>query len=220
MKAFIDTNVLLDVLACRDPFYADSAIVTLRSRTTAEVAIVSDHLGKNAYDGETFAEESWWTKFMMGAFVPAVAEEYGCQFIDITTPWKTYLETNALASSALLKDGIHPNEHGCFLMSELVKRELVYRPDHPKDEWEGLVVDHQVDFKNGKLTLTFTGNRVDLLAAPGDDAAVFDVRIDGKKPSEFPSCYTFTRSSGCPVSTGPPSCASTGRRCGSWKTGH
>ncbi len=173
-------------------------IHTLRSRTTAEVAIVSDHLGKKAYDGKTFAEEDWWGKFMMGTFVPAVAKEYDCQFIDITTPWKTYLESNGLPSSALLKDGIHPNDHGCFLMSELVKRELVYLPDHPRDEWQDLVVEHEPEFRDGKLRLTFTGNRIDLLAAPGDNAAAFDVRIDGKKPSEFPTCYTFTRTSGCP----------------------
>jgi predicted nucleic acid-binding protein len=34
MNVFIDTNVLIDVLAKREPFYADSACARIRQRTT------------------------------------------------------------------------------------------------------------------------------------------------------------------------------------------
>jgi hypothetical protein len=51
-----------------------------------------------------------------------------------------------------------------------------------------------VSWKGGKLVLPFEGNRVDLLcrdaADPTPPAAV---RIDGKRPSEFPELYAPTR---------------------------
>lgn len=198
------------------PFYPDLVIFhvygahkeyqeiihTLRSRTTSEVAIVSDHLGANEYDGKEFLSPGDWNNFMRKTFVPAVAKEYRAQLIDITTPWKEYLQKNNLTSQALLSDGIHPNDHGCFLMSELVKRELVYLPDHPKDEWKGLVKEYKigkdVKFEKGKLTFEFEGNRVDVVAGNGDNPVALDVKIDGKKPSEIKSCYAFTRTSGSP----------------------
>ncbi|MEB2782253.1 hypothetical protein U3A58_17815 [Algoriphagus sp. C2-6-M1] len=198
------------------PFYPDLVIFhvygahkeyqeilhNLRSRTTAEVAIVSDHLGAEEYDGKEFHEPSDWDKFMRKTFVPAVADEYKAQLIDITTPWKQYLKSNNLTSQDLLNDGIHSNDHGCFLMSELVKRELVYLPDLPKDEWKDLVKEYVVGkdakFKKGKLILDFDGNRVDVVAGEGPKSAILDVKIDGKKPSEIIGCYTFTRTSGSP----------------------
>lgn len=198
------------------PFYPDLVIFhvygahkeyqeiihTLRSRTTAEVAIVSDHPGAKEYDGKEFSALSDWDNFMRNTFVPAVAKEYKARLIDITTPWKEYLQKNNLASQALLRDGIHPNDHGCFLMSELVKRELVYLPDHPKDEWKDLVKEYKigedVKFKKRKLNFEFEGNRVDVVPGNGDNPVPMDVKIDGKKPSGIKSCYTFTRTSGSP----------------------
>jgi hypothetical protein len=198
------------------PFYPDLVIFhvygahhryqdiihTLRSRTTAEVAIVTDHLGAREYVGGELKDPGWWKTFMRGTMVPAVAEEYNAEYLDVTTPWIQYLKSNELDSQALLKDGVHPNDHGCFLMSRLVERRLVHRPESPDDEWKNLVttceVGEDVTFHDGKLTLEFEGNRVVALPAPGEHAAALEVRIDGKKPSEFIECYTHTRTSGCP----------------------
>ena len=55
-------------------------------------------------------------------------------------------------------------------------------------------VGKDVDWKDGRLTLPFEGNRVDVLAAKTDGKpAAVAVRIDGKKPSEFPGAYRITR---------------------------
>ena len=58
-------------------------------------------------------------------------------------------------------------------------------------------VGKDVAWQNGKLTLPFEGNRVDVVLKPGD-AAPAQVRIDGKKPSEIPELYTFTRALATP----------------------
>lgn len=95
------------------PFYPDLVIFhvygahkeyqeiihNLRSRTTSEVAIVSDHLGAKEYDGKEFYDPGDWDNFMRKTFIPAVAKEYKAQLIDITTPWKEYLKSNNLTST-------------------------------------------------------------------------------------------------------------------------
>ena len=48
---------------------------------------------------------------------------------------------------------------------------------------------------NGKLTLDFKGNRVDVIAGDGDPVDL-DVRIDGRPPSQRPESYYFTRANG------------------------
>lgn len=174
-----------------------------RSRTTAEIAIVTDHLGSKEYDGKEFHSAGEWKEFKRNIFVPLVAEEYDAQLIDITTPWKQYLFTNNFTSQNLLKDGVHPNDHGCYLMSTLVARELVYLADQqPKPKYQNMVREYligkDVKFEAGQLTLEFTGNRIDLIAADKENTATLEVFIDGKKPSEFINTYYHGRSSGCP----------------------
>ncbi|HYW80691.1 MAG TPA: hypothetical protein VE890_14015 [Thermoguttaceae bacterium] len=188
----------------------EDLIATIRRRTAAEVVIWTDHLGA----GETLNEagvyeDQGWTKFMAG-FLPATAEKYDCGFIEIREPWKKYLLENHLKPPALLKDGIHPNDHGGYLIAQLLQRQLVYRPDLGFGPSEGLVkeyvVGEDVQWKDGVLELPFDGNRVDLIPAahtddrgtdnrnPSDRRAV-EVRIDGKRPSEFSGCYAHTRPS-------------------------
>jgi hypothetical protein len=86
-------------------------------------------------------------------------------------------------------------------MAELLKRYLVYLPEAPRAEWEGLVrtyeVGKDVHWEGGQLRLEFEGNRVVALAG-GEAGGRAKVLIDGKKPSEHPECYTVTRPSGTP----------------------
>ena len=174
-----------------------------RSRTTAEIAIVTDHLGSKEYDGNEFHSPGDWKEFKRNTFVPLVAAEYDAQLIDITTPWKQYLVSNQFTSQDLLKDGVHPNDHGCYLMSTLVARELVYLPDEqPLEKYQNMVRDYEVGkdvkFKNGQMSMEFSGNRVDLIAADVTNSNKLEVLVDGKKPSEFINGFYHGRSSGCP----------------------
>jgi hypothetical protein len=132
-------------------------------------------------------------------FLPQAAAKYGCGLADNRAGWIDYLKDNHLEPKALLKDGVHLNAHGNYLMAQLVERNLVYRPDLPRDEWQNLVktfeVGKDVSWKDGKLTMEFDGNRVDAIAGNNGDghSPPATILIDGKKPSEFPGCYAITR---------------------------
>ena len=118
--------------------------------------------------------------------------------MDIRGQWLDYLKTNKLEPKALLKDGVHLNAHGNYLMAKLVERYLKYRPDLPDNEWKNLVrtyaVGKDLAWKHGQLTLSFDGNRVEVLPAqPLGSPVAARIRIDGKKPSDFPGTYCITR---------------------------
>ena len=182
----------------------EEIIANARKRTTAEIAICTDHLGaeEKPNDQGVFVNQGW-TKTMM-EFVPKVAETYGAEIFDLREAWKRYVITNRLKPQALLRDPIHLNEYGNFLYAELVKRQLVYNPALSQDPWKDLVktyvVGKDVNWKDGKLTLEFDGNRVDAIAdEPADGkSGKAQVRIDGQRPSERNECFAFTRPSpGC-----------------------
>ena len=101
----------------------------------------------------------------------------------------------------LTVDGAHLNDQGNFLMARLVGAYLVTRPryDDPAADREvrDLTLDRDVQWDGGRLTVPFTGNRIDVLAAPGATGSA-DVLIDGRKPSTFPELYQPTRVSGYP----------------------
>jgi hypothetical protein len=139
----------------------------------------------------------WWDNLMNHTLLPGIAKKHGCGLVDIRGPWLEYLKTNKLEPKDLLKDGVHLNDHGNFLMAELVKRYLVHKPNLAVPAAETIKtfeVGKDVQWKDGKLVLEFEGNRVDVIAAKGAGSAC-SVLIDGKKPSEFPGCYAITRPS-------------------------
>ena len=179
----------------------EQLIKAVRSRTTAEVLMQKDHVTRwpPAVIDERQDKGMWWDNLMNHHLLPEIARKYGCGLADIRGPWLDYLKANHLEPKALLKDDVHLNDHGNFLMAELIKRDLVYRPDLADDEWVGLArtveVGKDVAWDNGTLTLEFEGNRVDAIADPSSVGTTAPARIlvDGKKPSEFPAVYRITR---------------------------
>ena len=195
------------------PFYPDLMILHVygsngeyeqlirntRSRTTAEVLMLTDHLTQwpPAVIDEKKDKGSWWDDFMNRQFLPETARKYGCGLAENRGAWIDYLKANHLEPRALLKDGVHLNDHGNYLMAELVKRYLVYRPELGDSSWRDLVrtvelgAGKEPSWNDGVLKLEFEGNRVDLIAEaspPANSArARIAIRIDGKKPSEFPA---------------------------------
>jgi hypothetical protein len=67
------------------------------------------------------------------------------------------------------------------------------RPD-PVRSYE---IGRDLQWTNGRLRVEFEGNRVDAIAGPGGayHAALAEVWIDGKRPSEMPELYFITRPS-------------------------
>lgn len=190
----------------------EQIIQGIRSRTAAEVLMQLDHVaGKWPQDkpDEKADKGLWWDWMMNHQFLPEIAKKYNCGLVDVRTPWLDYLHSNHYEPKQLLKDGVHLNAQGNYLMAQLVGRYLVYRHDLPDAAWKDLAHTHSVkaaDWKAGKLTIEFEGNRVDLLpiepkkkegTPQGGNARIL---IDGKKPSEFPGAYRISRPSPGPWS--------------------
>jgi hypothetical protein len=183
----------------------ESIIANVRRRTTSEIAFHSDHitwLPKVPFlDDKNQRETYEWHNSHSTEWLPAIAQKYGCESIEIREPWKQYLRDNWLKPKDLLSDDIHLNDWGNFLLASLVKRQLRYNPKFPNTLWKDLVktyvVGKDVTWKNGKLILEFEGNRIDVIAAKPTDGKSHSARIliDGKKPSQFPELYSITRPS-------------------------
>lgn len=178
----------------------DEIIHRVRSRTTSEVLMQTDHVTQwpPAVPDDKTDKGMWWDNLMNTQFLPGIAQKYGCGLAQIRNPWLRYLKENHLDPPALLKDGVHLNDKGNALMAALVSRNLVYRPDLPPSADKAVLTlpVRGKDWQSGKYTLPFTGNRLDVLLAPpknGANETAFEVRIDSKKPSEFPGCYAVTR---------------------------
>ncbi|MEO8352421.1 MAG: SGNH/GDSL hydrolase family protein, partial [Chthoniobacteraceae bacterium] len=173
-----------------------------RERTCAEILMQTDHVTKPADLTEETdpakvpIQSGKWDAFMNHNWLPSLAKKYGAELCDQRALWKAYLTENKLEPKALLKDDVHLNAHGEWLMAECVKANLRYDPKlgpSPAEDWvKTYEVGKDVRWADGMLRLDFEGNRVEVICKPGT-AAPAAVRIDGRKPSEFAELYGFTR---------------------------
>ncbi len=186
VSSFYPDLVLLHVYG--DPVYYDSVLYTIRSRTAAEVAIMTDHyIGPNQ-----------WSDTMSYHLLPSLADRYSCEMINIRDSWKQYLEQTNLKPAALLSDGIHLNRYGNLVMAELVKKIFVYNPNFPADPF-GLsrtyTIGADIRFNGKVLTMPFYGNRIVIKSEKeyfpkGDSLRVL---VDGNPPSSYQGTYFMTR---------------------------
>jgi hypothetical protein len=154
-----------------------------------------DHATKWPVENPEQKHPLWWDHMMNNVFLPQLAKKYGCGLADVRGRWLEYLKSHGLEPKALLSDDVHLNDHGCFVMAEIVKRYLVHKPAPPKDEAvRSYQVGKDVSWQGSTLKLEFEGNRVDLVAGAGPSGTA-QIRIDGRKPSEHPECIAFTRTS-------------------------
>lgn len=192
----------------------ENIIRRTRERTTAELLIQTDHVTKDTdlteetNPAKLRPDGKIWNQFMNYLFLPGVIKTYGCGVVDQRNLWKDYLKQTGLPAKALLRDGVHLNPHGCFVMSEMVKAALVRREDTKIDPMncdtvKTLAVGKDVAWKEGKLVVEFEGNRIDAIVKQGE-AAPAAVTLDGKKPSELAELYGVTRALPKPGGKWPP----------------
>ncbi len=213
--------VIFHVYGAHDDY--ERIIRAIRERTTAEILIQTDHLRR---DDDPVKEEtnpakitrtketwnSWWNY----VFLPEIAQKYGAELVNQRELWKAYLRDHQLTPGALLKDQVHLNEHGNYLMAEIVKAYLRHDPKLKSDSDTGSITTYQVGkevrWRNGKLTLPFDGNRLDVIVkdvivkdviGKNGSAKPVTITIDGQKPSAFPDLYGFNRVTHYPNSTWP-----------------
>lgn len=186
IPAFYPDLVIFHVYG--DHLKYEEILKLIRTRTTAEILMQLDHVTKWPVEKPEQKDPMWWDHMMNDVFLPGHAKKYGCGLADVRGQWLEYLKAHSLEPKALLKDDVHLNDHGCFVMAEIVKRYLVHKPDLLTEASRSLVRS----IAPGKGKIEFEGNRVDVVVG---GAGTAEVRIDGRKPSEFPECVAFTRTS-------------------------
>ncbi len=138
-----------------------------------------------------------------------LGEELHCEVADVRTGMQNYLAKHRIVVQDTLRDTVHPNELGNFLLAELVKPHLRYRPGSEVNGSGNLVQDIPIGDErvkwgpDGSIRLAFIGNRIDVIAAPVASEASARVLIDGKAPSTFPELYYHARPSPTPVAGRP-----------------
>ena len=192
----------------------ENIIRRTRERTTAEILIQTDHATADDQQNEETdpakiqISGKVWNSFMNYKFLPGIVTKYECGMVDQRNLWKQYLKDQNISAPKLLRDGVHLNAHGCYLMAEFAKAYLIHRDDAKLDPMNCATVktfsagSPQLAWKDGKLVLEFEGNRIDAVFSEGSGSAA-TILIDGKKPSKIPELYGFTRALPKPGSKWP-----------------
>ncbi|MFT3927516.1 MAG: hypothetical protein QM778_33595 [Myxococcales bacterium] len=195
--------------------YAD-IIRRTRERTTSEILLLTDHvtrvedLTEPLDPARVQMRASEWSAFMNVLWLPSVAERFETAICDQRASWKAYLTRHHLAPSDLLRDEIHPNAHGDWLIGSCVN-DCLHRDRgvgrSAAEEWvQWLEVGRAMQWRDDLLEVEFEGNRVDAvfeaglrknasLSASGELASesTIGVTIDGRSPSDWQELYGFTR---------------------------
>lgn len=188
----------------------ENIIRRVRERTCADILLQTDHItSDSSLTEETDLSKlspAKWDPWMNHIFLPTTATKYGACRADIHELWKTYLKDQHLKASDLLKDGVHLNAQGEWLMADLLKDYLAPLPPKagydPMNDSRVRTVAVSLPANGNALRLEFTGTRADLIfkQKAGGNVAVL---VDGSKPSAIPALYTFTRVSAFPASDWP-----------------
>lgn len=213
---FYPDLVIFHVWSGVETGHQEEIIRRIRQRTTAEVLLWTSNLRWPASvppDGDpehpdVVAKDSQDQAISDLYF--RLGKELGCEVADVRGGMRRYLEKHGKVVKDTLRDTVHPNELGNFLIAELVKPHLRYDPTFPVDSWKDLATEISLDDPrvkregDGSVTLAFEGNRVDLLPAVGaPEGTGATVLLDGKPPSSFPELYYHARPGPTPVAGRP-----------------
>ncbi len=182
----------------------ESIIARLRAQTTAEIMLISDHItwlpsGTSEDSFDELKRFQWHNQHSL-EWLPAIADKYGCELLELRAPWTAYLTENSLEPQDLLKDQVHLNERGSELMASLIEKRLTYDPSL-SPALPATTVQFQKTFppsqwRDGKFEATFEGNRVTaFLHQSAASSPKVEFFIDGQRPSQYPDSYAVTRSS-------------------------
>jgi len=213
---FYPDLVIFHVWSGVESGHQEKIIRRIRERTTAEVLLWTSNLrwpssvppDGNPQHPDVLATDG--DDQAISDLYQRLGKELYCEVADVRTGMQRYLEKHSLVVKDTLRDTVHPNELGNFLIAELVKPYLRYDPSFPSGKWKTLVTDIPVDSPqvkhgdDGSLTLPFDGNRIDAItSSSAKGKAEATVLLDGKAPSQFPELYYHTRPSPTPVAGRP-----------------
>ena len=176
-----------------------------RERTTAEILLQNDHVGRMSDMDEELDPSKLsmkqWSSWFPNVFIPSMAEKYHTGMVQQRALWKLYARQVNVDPRNLTVDGCHLNEQGNWLMSGLVSAYLVRRPLYDEPDVDRQIRDYLPGtdwaWQENTLVLPFVGNKIDMIPRAGSSGSV-RVFIDGKKPSLLPELYNTSRVSGFP----------------------
>lgn len=170
-------------------------IRTIRRRTAAEVALMTDHVTAKQ-ENHAYRDRRSFKK------LPALCRKYDLACIDVRGAWKTYLRQNDLDPAALTEDDVHPNPRGNAVMAGIVTDYLdrAAALSDARGPASARAPSMQTTYRAGEdfafhsdtARVDFTGRRVELVLHE-DRAGPLNVRIDGQTPSRFAGCWVPTR---------------------------
>jgi len=150
----------------------------IRENTTAEIMLQTDH----------YCGENEYMQIMPHEYLPEIAERYDAYLCDLRTPWEKYIKENNLNPLVLLTDDVHLNEYGQTFMLEIMKQYFVCNKNGKEIVREKTIPITSKNWTNGKVTIPFDGNRVEIITQNGKIPPV-NILIDGKKPSDILDAY-------------------------------
>jgi len=100
----------------------DPLIEWMRTNTSAEVLIQSDHISDNPD-----AAMKWHDQ--REGELQSLAQTWGAGFVNVRTQWRDTLTRTGRAAKEFLSDGVHLNDSGNALMARIVGDALVVLPD-------------------------------------------------------------------------------------------
>jgi hypothetical protein len=186
-------------------FY-ETIIRQIRGCTTAEMIIQGDHFGKNDGTGTAgnwnydLTDMSQWDNKMSFQIVKGYCDTYNLERDNRRQEWYDYLRAYNYVPVQMLKDDIHFNPQGQWLVANLTSRHFVYDSTKNPDP-NGMVKYYEVGdgkditITNGKIIFPFEGNKIEIVPTE-TDGTVISTKIDGKTPSSFANCYYFSIPSG------------------------
>ena len=158
-------------------------ISIIKSKTTADIAIQTDHMA---------LQDQMWHDRHGDVWLPELCRKYGLALLDVRRYWKLYLQENDLKITDLLTDGVHLNDHGNYVMAETIKAYFSNLKQDSVGDNRLTTLKRGKDFliDNASITLSFTGNRVDVsMDKPGQ----IDVLLDNAPLHSNKGCYYYTR---------------------------
>ncbi len=211
---FYPDLVIFHVWAGVESGHQEKIIRRIRQRTSAEVLLWTSNLrwpksvpsDGDSHHPDVLAKDA--DDQAISDLYFRLGKELYCEVADVRTGMQHYLKKNKQVVKDTLRDTVHPNELGNFLIAELIKPHLRYDASFPDKEWKKLVTEIPINDSRvkhgsgGSLTLAFKGNRIDVIAEPTAKAKA-TVFLDGRPPSQFPDLYYHSRPSPTPVAGRP-----------------
>lgn len=164
----------------------EKIIRIIQSKTTADIAIQTDHMADQGQE---------WHDLHSNVWMPELCKKYGLALLDIRKYWKQYLKDNNLEIKDLLVDGVHLNDHGDYVMAAIIKNYFDNLSYQGAIDKRIKILKRGKDFsvKKDMITLSFTGNRIDVQADATAKATPIRLMVDGEALKANKGCYYYTR---------------------------